>query len=54
MARATKDMSDPDPISDDLSDDAEDEMAEPAVGAVATINVDEAKELIATKGRERG
>ena len=58
MARVTRDMR-PDPISDEPPEAAEDaeaeeEMLGAVIPAVPAISVDEAKELLATKGRERG
>jgi RNA polymerase primary sigma factor len=53
MARAASGMTNSDPIPNELSDETDDDMPA-AIALGPAINVDEAKELLANKGRERG
>ena len=54
MARVASRMSESDPISDELSEEPEGETPQPTTGPPPVINVDEAKDILAGKGRERG
>src|SRR5438309_6687062 len=54
MARAASGMTESDPVSGDLSEETEEDMPLASAGAPPAVNIDEAKDLLAGKGRERG
>src|SRR5438309_2305429 len=53
MARAASGMTESDPVSGDLTEETEEDMPLASAGASPAVNIDEAKDLLAGKGRER-